>query len=112
MGVLHFIFLRVHHTTDWNDLTAIDYFLVGFNAMEALFWFGCGGYVLRRNAAGHRAGLESLYALLFVLFGLTDVIETFQVSSPLIWVKLFILVPLFVIRRNVLASYTPRPRLV
>jgi hypothetical protein len=112
MQLLHFIFIRVHRTTDWGNLDVVDYGLISFNAVEALFWFACAVYVLGRNACGHRAPWEVVYGGLFVLFGLTDVVEVFQVSSPLIWVKLFILVPLFVVRHRVLGKYAPRPKLV
>lgn len=112
MDLLHFIFLRVHYAPDWGAMTAIDYCLVGFNLVEALIWFGCAAYVVRRNAMIHRSPLEWAYAALFVLFGLTDIVETLQVSSPLIWIKLFVLIPLFVVRSKVLGSYEPRPKLV
>jgi hypothetical protein len=112
MEIIRFIFLQVHRTTDWNDLSEIDYGLICFNACEALFWFGCACYAFHRNGRLHRVPRENLYSLLFILFGLTDVVEVFQVSSPLIWIKLAILVPLFLVRRQVLATYTPKPRLI
>ena len=112
MDVLHFIFLRVHHATDWQAMTPVDYCLVGFNSIEALIWFGCAAYVFRRNARLHNSGREQLYGVLFVLFGMTDIVETIQVSSPLIWIKLFVLIPLFVMRRMVLGTYNPTPKLI
>ena len=112
MDTLHFVFVRVHRTTDWSNLDAIDFSLIAFNLVEALFWFGCAVFVQYRNARRHRLPLEVVYAVLFFLFGCTDVAEVFQVSSPLIWIKLFILVPLFIVRHKVLAGYSPRPKLV
>ena len=109
---MHFIFFRVHYATDWGAMTTIDYVLVGFNSIEALIWFGCAAYVIRRNARLHQSQQEWLYGVLFVLFGVTDIVETLQVSSPLIWVKLSVLIPLFVVRSRVLKTYEPRPRLV
>ena len=112
MDLVHFIFLRVHNATDWEAMTTVDYFLVGFNSIEAMIWFGCAAYVIRRNARSHRSSQERLYGVLFVLFGVTDIVETLQVSSPLIWIKLFVLIPLFVVRRKVIVTYEPRPKLV
>jgi hypothetical protein len=112
MDGAHFIFLRVHRTTDWSALSAIDWCLIAFNSVEAIFWFGCSVYVFRRNAVAHRSRPEYLYATLFLLFGFTDVAEIAQVSSPLIWLKLLILIPLFLLRQRVMAAYSPKPRLV
>ncbi len=112
MNLTHFVFCKIHYATDWHAMTAVDYCLVGFNLVEASFWFGCAAYALRRNAVHHRSKQELVYGALFVLFGVTDVVETIQVSNPLIWIKLFILIPLFVSRNRVLQTYDPRPKLV
>ena len=87
MDILHFIFLWFHYATDWQAMTPVDYCLVGFNSVEALIWFGCAAYVFRRNARLHNSRREQLYGVLFILFGMTDIVETIQVSSPLIWIK-------------------------
>jgi hypothetical protein len=112
MQTLRHLFLTVFRTTDWSDLSMVDVVLVAFNTFEALVWFACAAFVLARNHRAHRSWSEFTYGVLFILFGLSDLVECFQISSLLIWAKLVILIPLFVLRQRTRAKYEPRPKLV
>lgn len=112
MDLAHYIFLKVHRETDWADLNAIDVALMSFNIVEAVIWFFCAFYIIRRNLANHHSMLEYVYGILFILFGASDLVESYQLSSPLIWAKLLILISLFTVRHKVIHSYEPKPPLI
>ncbi len=110
--LFHYSLCAVYRVTDWSRIGVADGVLIAFNALEALVWLGCAGYVARRTWRAHHSLHEYVYAALFVLFGVSDIIEVFQLSSALVWAKLAILIALFIVRARVRAAYTPRPRLV
>ena len=112
MSFIDWRFLGVYRTTDWSNLSGLDIGLITFNAVEAMIWFTFAGYVLVRNHRGHRSAMEYAYGVLFVLFGVSDLIECVQLSNPLILAKAVILVLLLVFRHWTLARYEPRPKLV
>ena len=88
-----------------------DYACRGFNFVEAAAWFVFAALVLRRWQRHRRSGLELWYALGFVLFGISDLIETQYLTSWLLWWKGVNLVALFWLRRTVLLRYYPESRL-
>ena len=112
MNYLYFIFLAEHRATDWSNPSTLDLILVAFNALEALVWFGCAWFVLSRNMKGNRSTVEYIYTVLFVLFGVSDVLEMISLSSPLIWAKLVILLLLFRLRSKVIGSYGGKYKLL
>lgn len=86
------------------DAETHDWFSIGyhwFNLLEAVIWFGIAVRIAVRNLRGHRTALEWSYALAFLIFGLTDIVEARQQSSPLILFKLWNLIALVWLRRKV-----------
>ena len=79
--------------------------------MEATAWFLFAALVLYRWWRHRRSSLELWYALAFVLFGLSDLIEARWLTSWLLWWKGVNLVALFWLRRTVLRRYYPDARL-
>jgi hypothetical protein len=55
--------------------------------------------------------LEVAYAMAFGLFGVTDFIEAWRLTSWLIWAKLVNLMVLLLLRRTVLRRFYPQCRL-
>ena len=90
----------------WTDIACR-----GFNFVEATAWFLFAALVLYRWWRHRRSSLELWYALAFVLFGLSDLIEARWLTSWLLWWKGANLVALFRLRRTVLRRYYPDSRL-
>ncbi len=90
----------------WTDLACR-----GFNFVEAAAWFVFAGLVARRWWHLHRSRLELVYALAFVLFGVSDLIEAWRLTSWLLWWKGANLAALFWLRRTVLRQHYPEARL-
>lgn len=78
-----------------------------FNIAEGCIWIGCAVFVVRRWLKGGRGWLDVPYALLFLMFGLTDFREASVQSAPLVLVKGILLLGLFLLRRHLLPRYTP-----
>jgi hypothetical protein len=82
-----------------------------FNILEGLAWFVFSWLVyLRWRRHGH-SSLEIWYSIAFCCFGMTDIVEAWQQSSLLIWVKLIILVLLLRLRRTVMRRFYPESKL-
>lgn len=90
----------------WTDI-ACHY----FNLVEAVAWFVFAAMVLRRWRLHRRSSVELWYALAFAIFGLTDLIEAWRLTSWLLWWKGMNLIVLFWLRRIVLRRYYPESRL-
>lgn len=88
-----------------------DYVCRGFNFVEAAAWFVFAVLVLSRWGRHHKSGLELWYALTFVLFGISDLVEAQHLTSWLLWWKGANLVALFWLRRTVLRQHYPESRL-
>ena len=79
----------------------------GFNVVEAAAWFIFAALVLRRGLKHRNSNVEFAYAIAFVLFGISDVIETWYLTSWLLWWKGINLVVLFSLRRSIMKRYYP-----
>lgn len=85
----------------------IDYACRIFNFVEAAAWFLFSALVLLRWSRYRRSHLELWYALSFVLFGISDGIEAWVLTSWLLWWKAINLVWLFLLRRKVMQQFYP-----
>jgi hypothetical protein len=94
---------------DYADPLARIYSLI--NLMEACFWLGIAGWVLYRHCKRGGGGWNFAYALAFVVFGATDVIESQIVPVWLIPVKLLILACLLACRAAVVRRYYPQAKM-
>lgn len=82
-----------------------------FNILEGLAWFVFSWLVFQRWRRHRRSPLEIWYSIAFFCFGITDIVEAWQQSSLLIWVKLIILVLLLHLRRTVMRRFYPKSKL-
>jgi len=96
-----------YHIIDTSDdsLAAFKQPYIVFNTLEALVWFGCSVWVLVRYRKNAGSGLEVLYFLAFLAFGLTDVIETFGTTVLLLLTKGCCLLALIPLRQFSLVRY-------
>ncbi len=88
-----------------NSGTWFDLIYPLFNVAEALAWFGVSVYVTVRASRHHRVRQDAFYALLWLMFGLTDLREAWVQQTGLILVKAVILAALVVTRRRVIKHY-------
>lgn len=84
-----------------------DFACRGFNFIEAAAWFCFAGLVFRRWRRHRRSSLEVWYVLAFILFGISDVIEAWILTSWLLWWKGINLASLFYLRRTVMQRFYP-----
>lgn len=90
----------------WTDIACRS-----FNFVEAVAWITFAALVLIRWRRHRRSNLELWYALAFVLFGISDVIEAWSLTSWLLWWKGANLVTLFQLRRHVMRQFYPAAKL-
>lgn len=86
----------------WIDVACRD-----FNFVEAFAWFVFSFLVFRRWRRFRHSPLELWYALAFVTFGISDVIEAWFLTSWLLWWKVVNLAALFLLRRSVMRRFYP-----
>ncbi|MEM6459572.1 MAG: hypothetical protein AAF710_09300 [Planctomycetota bacterium] len=78
------------------------------NVTEAFAWFAVAVYVGRRLVRHRRAvGWESAYVLLFVVFGVSDLVESRVVPVWLIAAKGLIFAGIVAVRWKLVRSYYP-----
>lgn len=81
----------------------------GFNVIEGLIWTGIAGIVALRWMLHRKSGFELWYAFLFLIFGVSDVVEAFGLTVWLLLAKGVILGLLLyarmVIRREFYVGY-------
>ena len=82
-----------------------------FNLVEAATWFVFAALVACRWAKFHRSTIEIAYAVAFLLFGLSDIIESWFLTSWLLWWKSVNLVLLLRLRQIVIRQFYPENRL-
>jgi len=101
------------HTWWRYDPTGSDYNAPyhWFNLFEAGVWFVFGVLVLYRWGRHRHSLLEPAYAAAFVLFGVTDVLESQALTSWLIWLKLANLIGLIWLRAVVIRRFYPTSKL-
>lgn len=87
----------------WNPETATagDFAYRWFNLFEAAAWFTFAALVAGRWFKHRHSRLEIAYAVAFVVFGLTDVMEAWQQSLPLLALKGLVLGVLLTLRATV-----------
>ncbi|MGB7326965.1 MAG: hypothetical protein WBD31_18970 [Rubripirellula sp.] len=105
MNMIDRLVLRTwwRYAPDSND--AFNELYHWFNLAEGAVWFVLSGLVLRRYWMHRNSRLEIVYSLLFLAFGVTDFLESSALTSWLIWLKIFNVLPLFVVRRIVIRRY-------
>lgn len=86
----------------WTDIACRS-----FNVVEAAAWFIFAVLVLIRWQRHRNSNLELWYALAFVLFGVSDVVEAFFLTSWLLWWKGVNLVALFLLRGRIMRRFYP-----
>ena len=115
---MHFIPDWIWAETWWSwdrpanlPLTFQDVACHYFNLFEATVWFVFAVLVAHRWWVYRRTSLEVVYAAAFVLFGLSDLVEAWNLTSWLLWWKLINLIVLFRLRNFVLKEHYPGQRL-
>ena len=88
-----------------------DYACHYFNLCEAAAWFFFSLLVFQRWWIYRRSVLEIGYAVAFVLFGVSDVVEAWMLTSWLLWWKAVNLTVLYLFRRTVMRQFYPDSRL-
>lgn len=89
-----------HDEFDWFQI-----FYFGFNTVEAVAWFVFAILVLIRWAKNQKTALEIGYSLLFLLFGLSDVMEIISYPLWLLLAKAIILTGLLLTRRHLIRTH-------
>ena len=108
--LIDILFLREWWRYSTASAKSYDAIYHAFNLVEAAAWMVCAAIVQRRWASHHRGRVELAYAVAFVMFGATDVIEAQFVTSWLIWLKLANLITLLWLRRRVITRCYPQSR--
>ena len=78
-----------------------------FNLFEAAAWFVFAILVFRRWLRYRRSRTEIAYMIAFLLFGVSDVIEAWRLTSWLLWWKALNLIILFLLRRSIIRRCYP-----
>lgn len=81
-----------------------------FNVAEAVAWWLIAAWVLVRHARHRRTWIEPLYVFMFIIFGLSDVLESYRVTPWLVLCKGLIFANLVVMRVHLIRVYYPRHR--
>ncbi len=105
--------LFFHVWWEWSENTddAFSVIYHWLNIVEGIAWFVFSCLVGLRWLRYRRSQLEFWYSAAFAVFGVTDFVEAWQQSSPLIWVKLVVLITLFLLRRTVMSRHYPQATL-
>lgn len=88
-----------------ENLGAYRLFYVGFNAVEALAWFAFAVIVFYRWRRNRKTKLEVVYSVLFLVFGLSDVMEIIAYPLWLLVAKGAILAGLLLTRRHLIRAH-------
>ncbi len=84
----------------------------GFNLFEGICWFVFAGLVIRRYCRMRKSKFgEWGYAVAFGLFGVSDFIQAYRLTSWLLIWKIVNLIVLLVLRRNVMKNHYPESKL-
>lgn len=81
---------------------------VYFNWFEAASWFVLAAFIAWRYLKNRRSPVELLYALCVMLFGVTDVLEVYELTLGLFLVKALVLLSILLCRGKVLRLYEPK----
>lgn len=109
-SALELLFTSTWWRYDPEDRSLFSISYRAFNLAEGTTWIGFGALVLRRYLKLRHSRLEIWYAVVFVLFGLTDFREAYAMQAWLLWTKLIVLVALLWTRKTVMRRYYPGSR--
>lgn len=104
------VFVRTWWTYDPADSFGFSECYHWFNILEGLVWMVFSALVLSRFLRHCRSRIELCYCGLFLAFGASDFVEAWQQSSWLIWLKLFNLSGLILVRRRIMRHHYPEAR--
>ncbi len=76
-----------------------------FNLFEGSVWLVFAGLAIDRWRRHRKSSLEPVYALAFLLFGLTDYREADVQSAGLVLAKAILLIALFGLRRHIIIHH-------
>ncbi len=96
-----------HLLVDPTSDALVDYapWYVGFNWIEACCWFAFAAFILIRHLRFRRTWFEPMYALSFLVFGLTDVVETGGLTVLLLLLKMMCVIALIALRHLVIQHH-------
>lgn len=83
-----------------------------FNLLEAAFWFVLAGIVAVRFLRNRRSLLEIVYSIALITFGLSDVLESWALTTCLIAGKGSNLAVLLWLRRFIIQKYYPQAKMI
>lgn len=93
-----------------EEATLWDRIYRGFNTFEAIVWLGIAVGIVVRWYNHRRSWAEWVYSATFAAFGITDIVEAYSQSYPLILTKLFVLVVLVQMRQHAIRVWYPGSR--
>jgi hypothetical protein len=105
------VFVRIWWIYDADEPFGFSACYHWFNILEGLVWMVFSALVLMRFLRHCRSRIELCYCALFAAFGASDLVEAWQQSSWLIWLKLFNLCGLAWTRARVMHRHYPEARL-
>ena len=111
-----FVWLFVETWWTWDRapgqaLSLQDHLCRYFNIFEATAWFIFAILVFFRWLRYRRSATEIAYMIAFFLFGVSDIIEAWKLTSWLLWWKVLNLVVIFSLRRSMIRWHYPDQRL-
>lgn len=97
----------------WNPANASiwDRVYRDFNLLEGMAWCVFSGLVVRRWFRHQRSKWEWGYAISFLAFGITDFLESWAQSLPLLGSKGVILLALYRFRQQALSQWYPSAKI-
>ena len=104
------LFIKTWWRYDAEHATWFDSIYRAFNLFEGCAWIYLAILVLKRFFSHRKSVAEVCYSLAFVAFALTDFREAVAQSAWLVWLKVFILIILFLIRKHVMTVHYPSAR--
>jgi hypothetical protein len=109
-NLFEIVFVRIWWTYDAEEPFGFSACYHWFNILEGLVWLVFSALVLSRFLRHHQSRIELCYCALFAAFGVSDLVEAWQQSSWLIWLKLFNLYGLVRTRNHVMHRHYPEAR--
>jgi hypothetical protein len=104
-NLFEIVFVRIWWTYDAEEPFGFSACYHWFNILEGLVWMIFSALVLLRFLRHRRSPIELCYCALFAAFGASDLVEAWQQSSWLIWLKLINLCCLVWTRERVLRCH-------
>jgi hypothetical protein len=111
VNVFEIVFVQIWWTYEAEEPFGFSACYHWFNILEGQVWLVFSALVLLRFLRHRQSRIEVWYCLLFAAFGVSDLVEAWQQSSWLIWLKLFNLYGLVRTREHVMRRHYPAARL-